>query len=172
MVGSYVSKTTQQLAVLRGQKNLEEIELSIEALLDDNRRQSVINAVVQQLNKALSTDRDVVVFTGRDLVVGNTPEASLEIGRRVSEALVELVRGLTVRPRWLIAKGGITSSDVATRGLGVRRALVLGQILSGVPVWRVGEETRFPGLCYVVFPGNVGGSNALADIYDLFNHPN
>ncbi|MBM4092476.1 MAG: hypothetical protein FJ276_24095, partial [Planctomycetes bacterium] len=32
-----------------------------------------------------------------------------------------------------------------------------------VPVWELGPETRFPGLPYVVFPGNVGGPEALQD---------
>jgi uncharacterized protein YgbK (DUF1537 family) len=39
---------------------------------------------------------------------------------------------------------------------------VLGQVLPGVPVWQLGAEARFPGLNYVVFPGNVGGADALA----------
>ena len=58
--------------------------------------------------------------------------------------------------------------DGATAGLGVRRALVLGQILPGVPVWRLGPETRFPGLAYVVFPGNVGGPEALSEAQRRF----
>jgi uncharacterized protein YgbK (DUF1537 family) len=61
----------------------------------------------------------------------------------------------------LIAKGGITSSDLATKALGVKRALVRGQILPGIPLWEVGVESRYPGLVYVVFPGNVGGDDAL-----------
>ena len=68
-----------------------------------------------------------------------------------------------MRPRYLIAKGGITSSDVATKGLGLKRGIVAGQILPGVPTWRVGDETRFPGMAYIVFPGNVGGPSALTD---------
>ena len=95
--------------------------------------------------------------------------ASLDIGAKVSDALVEIVRQLEVRPRYLIAKGGITSSDLATRGLGVKRAMVLGQILPGVPVWELGAETKFPGLPYVVFPGNVGGPDALAEAVNKFN---
>ena len=79
------------------------------------------------------------------------------------------LRRLEVRPRYLIAKGGITSSDLATRGLGVKRALVLGQILPGVPVWELGPETKFPGLPYVVFPGNVGGPEALQDAVQKLN---
>jgi uncharacterized protein YgbK (DUF1537 family) len=82
----------------------------------------------------------------------------------VSDALISLVQHLAVAPRYLIAKGGITSSDIATQGLGVRRALVLGQALPGVPVWQLGVEARFPGLGYVVFPGNVGADTALAEL--------
>lgn len=74
------------------------------------------------------------------------------------------MRAISTRPRYVLAKGGITSSDVATRGLGVRRALVLGQIIPGVPVWQLGPESRLPGLAYIVFPGNVGGPQALVEI--------
>ena len=68
---------------------------------------------------------------------------------------------LEIRPRFIVAKGGITSSEVGTKGLRVRRARVMGQILPGVPVWQTGPESRFPGLPYVIFPGNVGDENAL-----------
>lgn len=52
----------------------------------------------------------------------------------------------TKRPRFLIAKGGITSNDTAVHGLGIKRAVVEGPLLPGVPVWSCGEETKFPGL--------------------------
>lgn len=44
-------------------------------------------------------------------------KGGLLTGRAVSEALVDVVRLLDVRPRFLIAKGGITSNDVATKGV-------------------------------------------------------
>ncbi len=93
--------------------------------------------------------------------------SSLAICRTVSESLVTVVRNVAVRPRFLLAKGGITASDVATRGLGVKRAMVLGQILPGVPVWRLGPESRWEGLTYIVFPGNVGAPYALRDILSI-----
>ena len=64
----------------------------------------------------------------------------------------------------MVAKGGITSSDVGVKALGVRRALVLGQIRSGVPVWRTGAESRFPKIPYVIFPGNVGVDQTLREV--------
>ena len=83
---------------------------------------------------------------------------------RISQALTSIVKDLSVRPGFLVAKGGITSSDVGIRALGVRRAWVLGQAAPGVPVWRTGEESKFPGLSYVIFPGNVGGVSTLREI--------
>jgi uncharacterized protein YgbK (DUF1537 family) len=105
-----------------------------------------------------------VLFTSRDLEKGSDADSSLAIGRRVSQSLIAIVRGIDCQPRYLVAKGGITSSDLATRGLGVQRAMIMGQMLPGVPVWRLGAEARWPGIAYIVFPGNVGDDDALAII--------
>ena len=64
----------------------------------------------------------------------------------------------------MIAKGGITSSDIATDALGVGQARVWGQAIPGVPIWRLGSESHWPNLTYVVFPGNVGTDDAIADM--------
>jgi hypothetical protein len=40
-------------------------------------------------------------------------------------------------------------------------ATVLGQVRAGVPVWRSGRDSRWPGLVLVVFPGNVGADDDL-----------
>lgn len=48
-------------------------------------------------------------------------------------------------------KGGITSSDVGTKALAVKKANVLGQIKPGIPVWQTGEESKFPLTPYVIF---------------------
>ena len=58
----------------------------------------------------------------------------------------------------------VYKSDIATKGLGVKCAKVLGQIIPGVPVWQIGEESDFSGLVYIIFPGNVGGIDALTEI--------
>ena len=78
--------------------------------------------------------------------------------------LVRLLAGLGVRPAFIVAKGGITSSDLATKALGAKKALVLGQIVPGVPVWKMDRTSRFPEINYVVFPGNVGDDYALAEV--------
>jgi uncharacterized protein YgbK (DUF1537 family) len=148
-------------------EGLLQIELRIDQVLSARRHQLLAD-LSKVVATALSAGQDVVVFTSRGHVGADSPASSLQIGRRISEALVELLRGMEVRPKYVIAKGGITSSDLATHALGVKRAMVLGQVLPGVPVWRLGAETRFPGLIYVVFPGNVGGEEALADVIKNF----
>lgn len=171
IVGSYVPCTSEQLQRLLDRAAVVPIELDVPSLLDANRREETVRAAIADLNRHLAASRDVVLYTSRQLITHAGADANLETGRIVSEAIVRVVRQLAVPPRYLIAKGGITSSDVATRALGVRRALVLGQILPGVPVWRLGAETAYPGLPYVVFPGNVGGPEALAEAVAMFQRP-
>lgn len=164
VVGSHVPATSLQLERLRSQAEAASVEVSVAALLDDSRCGTETERVAKEASRHLQSGEDVIMFTSREVVSGGSAGSSLSIGQRISAALVATVRAITVRPRYLLAKGGITSSDIATRGLDVKRALVLGQILPGVPVWQLGIESRYPGLCYIVFPGNVGGPEALADI--------
>ena len=161
-------KTTAQLASLLRDDSLVSVELAVETILDTAQRAGELSRAVTAVSGDIATGRDAVVFTSRKLVTSGGAEASLAIGAQVSDALVELLQRIEANPRYLIAKGGITSSDLATRGLGVKRAMVLGQILPGVPVWELGAETKFPGLPYVVFPGNVGGPDALAEAVSVF----
>ena len=172
VVGSHVPKTTAQLETLLATTEIARVEVDVAQLLTDEQDDEIERATAA-MNEALHDGRNVVVYTSRELVTsssttgaGNvgTGDESLSIGQRVSGSLVAIVQGLTERPRYLLAKGGITSSDVATQGLGVRRALVRGQILPGVPLWSLGAESRFAGMPYVVFPGNVGGEEAVSEV--------
>lgn len=162
VVGSYVPKSSRQLDALLALPEMTPVSLSVSDLLDETQRDTAIATAQQAIDAALSAGNDAVLFTSRTLITGETPAESLAIGQQVSSGLVTVVAGLTRRPRYLVAKGGITSSDVATVALTVKRAEVMGQALPGVPVWRLGAESRFPGLAYVVFPGNVGDDQALA----------
>jgi uncharacterized protein YgbK (DUF1537 family) len=167
VVGSYVPRTTSQVNSLLSHPGIEGIEISVEALLDTENRHKEIQRLAQWADQALREGEDVMLYTSRQLITGADAERSLFIGRRVSQGLVAIVQAISIRPRYLLAKGGITSSDVATQGLNVKRALVLGQILPGVPVWRLGSESRQPGLDYIVFPGNVGDAYSLVSIVDV-----
>jgi uncharacterized protein YgbK (DUF1537 family) len=164
VVGSYVQKTTRQLECLRERLGVQAIEAPVEALLSEADYDACVVGVTQAVEMGLRDGRDVVLYTSRTLAAAHEGAHSLAVGRRISAGLTAIVQRLEVRPRYIIAKGGITSSDLATKALGVRRAMTLGQIVPGVPVWRLGPESRFPGLAYVVFPGNVGQVETLADI--------
>jgi uncharacterized protein YgbK (DUF1537 family) len=166
IVGSHVPRTTRQVRTLLETSDAYGVEVQVPALIDLGTQSAEICRVAGRAEMMLSQDRDVVIYTSRRLLTGKSADENLTIGKRVSDSLVAITRRIRVRPRYLLAKGGITSSDIATQGLDVKKAQVLGQILPGVPVWALGPESRYPGLPYIVFPGNVGGPNALASIVE------
>jgi len=169
MVGSHVQKTTQQLDALRSLNELAFIELNAHL---------VQNAAIfaQEVERArivaetfVSNGKTAVVYTKRErLDLGpGMEEEELKLSVRISEAVTSIVHDFAHTPRYLIAKGGITSSDIGTRGLEVKRATVAGQVAPGVPVWTTGEESRFPHLPYIIFPGNVGSVETLKDVVQM-----
>lgn len=164
VVGSYVPKTTQQIEALRAGSAVRAAEVQVGALLNDATRPAEIARVIRLANDALDADLDFVAYTSRRLAGSDSDLASLAAGQQISASLVRITRGVAVKPRYILAKGGITASDIATKALEVDRAIVAGQILPGVPVWRLGAESRYPDLTYIVFPGNVGETGALAQL--------
>ncbi|MDQ6752066.1 MAG: hypothetical protein M3017_01310 [Actinomycetota bacterium] len=170
VVGSHVGQTARQVAAAQARGGITEIELSVPELVDPASAAAHIAATTGKVTAALAGS-DVLLYTSRALLKGADPASSLDIARTVSSAVIDVVRGaLAARPSWVIAKGGITSHDVAVRGLGIRRATVLGQLFPGmVSVLRPVEAAEgVAGVPYVVFAGNVGGENALADTIELF----
>ena len=107
-----------------------------------------------------------MIYTKRRLLTleNDTKEAALLRSVRISEAVQQLVGRLSVRPAFVVAKGGITSSDIGVKALGVKRAWVLGQVQPGIPVWKTDEGSKFPGIPYVIFPGNVGEADTLKKV--------
>ena len=171
VVGSHVGLTSRQVAVARERGDIIEVKLEVPAVADPARRDAHVAETTARVVDALA-DSDVLLFTSRTLVRGTDPAASLEISRRVSTAVIEVVRGaVAAEPAWVVAKGGITSHDVAVRGLGIKRATVLGQLLPGlVSVFQPVEALpQIVGTPYVVFAGNVGDENTLAYVIDLFS---
>jgi uncharacterized protein YgbK (DUF1537 family) len=165
VVGSHVGLTSRQLAHLTAHRpELAVVELDVTAILDDTTAESAVAGVVERVVAALATG-DVVVHSSRTLIRTDDPDESLAISRRVSDALVEVVRRtLSARPpRFVIAKGGITSSDVASRGLQITRAMVRGSLFPGVvSLWEPMDGPAV-GIPYVVFAGNVGGDTTLTE---------
>ncbi|HYU20727.1 MAG TPA: four-carbon acid sugar kinase family protein [Chloroflexota bacterium] len=167
IVGSHVRRTTEQLERALQVSNLEARELPVERLLDPAVRFGEVAEAAEWIERRYLAGVDVLAYTSRETVSAASAEASLRLSQTVSAALVELAGRLRAPPRYLIAKGGITASDLATRAFGVRRARVPGQVAAGVPCWILGAESRFPGVPYVIFPGNVGTPRTLADVISL-----
>lgn len=160
--GSYVPISSRQLENLLALDGVEAIEFDVKAFLTAGSPEAYVDRVTELVRERLASGRHVALFTSREYVGQREAQHNLALGRKIASALGQIVRRLRIRPRFLIAKGGITSSDVATKGLGVKRAMVRGQALPGVPVWELGQDSLYPGLKYVVFPGNVGGPDSLA----------
>jgi len=167
VVGSHVGLTTRQLNVLTAEHSSARIiEIDVEKLLGTETDATAhLDQTVDAVVEALHTG-DVIVHTSRLLIKTDDPAESLRIARTVSAAVVDVVNRTlkTFPPRFVIAKGGITSSDVAAHGLEIRHAIVRGPMLPGiVSLW---EPVDGPakGIPYIVFAGNVGDDDSLAQV--------
>jgi uncharacterized protein YgbK (DUF1537 family) len=167
VVGSHVPLTTMQLDHLtRARPATRTIELDVRELIGDGRAAHLQKQA--DATAAALAEGTVIVHTTRELITGADGGASLDIARRVSSGVVELVRRVLAiaPPRFVIAKGGITSSDVASEALEIRRATVLGPMLPGiVSLWQP-ETGPAVGIPYIVFAGNVGDADSLAAVVD------
>ncbi|HEX9226884.1 MAG TPA: nucleotide-binding domain containing protein, partial [Arthrobacter sp.] len=165
VVGSHVGVTTRQLKALVEQHSAARIvEIDVERLLDGG-SEEYLDGIVGTVAEALR-GADVILHTSRLLIKTDDAAASLRIARTVSAAVVAVVNRTlkTFPPRFVIAKGGITSSDVAAHGLEIRHAIVRGPMLPGiVSLW---EPVDGPakGIPYIVFAGNVGDDQSLAQV--------
>ena len=158
VVGSHVKKTTAQLECLLQAEGTCAIEVDVQRILDDAdalmlETQDVIRQVVEQ-------GLTPVAYTSRQEIRLADADQRQRLGQQVSDFLVDIVRRLPYTPSYLVGKGGITSHDLLTKGLGIRTARVLGQIISSVPCVMTRE---FP---YIIFPGNVGNEQSLREVYE------
>lgn len=170
VVGSHVGLTGRQVDALRAATATPEIVLDVPSVLDPARRDAHVLAVAERAAETLG-DGNAVVRRGGAFVAGRDAEESLDFARRVSAAVVEVVQRIVAArcPRFVIAKGGITSSDVASRGLGMSRALVRGPMLPGiVSLWEP-QDGPAAGVPYIVFAGNVGDDDSLARVVTTLN---
>lgn len=160
-----------ELEDLRSTGRTRELEPDVLTLLEPNTRDRHVREVAAEAANLLQdsdSDSDVVIPPSRTLVTGADASESLLIARTVSAALVGTVREVValVKPSFVLAKGGITSSDTATDGLAIRRAWSRGTMLPGiVSLW---EPVTGPaqGIPYIVFAGNVGDDRALSAVVD------
>lgn len=166
VIGSYVPKTTAQLTYLKQHFKATFLELKVADLLFDAQNTQLVNSLASTIDASIKNNETVVFYTSREVQTGTSKEENLRIVNKVSQTLTATVKALSTPPTYILAKGGITSSDIVVKALGTKKALVLGQALAGVPVWELDAQSKFPGIPYIVFPGNVGDESAL---YQLIN---
>ena len=158
IVGSHVQKTTRQLNALLAAQGVVGIEVDVERVLHDG------DALMQELLTAMKSRVEEgftpVVYTSRREVRLTDADERQHLGQRISDFLVAMVARLPFVPSWLVAKGGITSNDILTKGLALKSAEVLGQIVPNVPCVMT---NHFP---YIIFPGNVGSDTSLREVYE------
>ena len=170
LIGSHVKKTTQQFNELKNCKYpLEYIEFHAARVLEEGGLEDETKKVIAEAESYISQGKSVVVYTSRELVKLDTTDKDeiLKASVAISNALVAVIGDMTIKPNFIIAKGGITSSDVGTKALRVKRARVMGQIKPGIPVWMTGDESKFPYMPYVIFPGNVGEVTTLREAVEV-----
>jgi uncharacterized protein YgbK (DUF1537 family) len=166
IVGSHVKKTSDQLQHLLNNTNIKQSEFDVKKVTESNLNEYIAEQITQ-VEQIIKDGEDIVIYTSRDVIKTEDLTNNLSISTNISNSLVEIIRGLQVQPKFIIAKGGITSSDVATKGLNIHKADVIGQVTKGVPVWLTGSEAKYPKMPYVIFPGNVGDVETLTEVYKL-----
>jgi uncharacterized protein YgbK (DUF1537 family) len=147
---------------LMEQEGIFALELEVSRLLNDETG-VYITGTIRKVDRYLGDGKHVLLYTSRKLVYTDDPRENLAIGNTVSEALVKISREIKNTPAFMVAKGGITSHDIASKGLRIQRAMVAGPALPGVPVL-VPDDS--PDMRYIVFPGNVGGHDALSILFN------
>ncbi len=168
VVGSYTKLTTLQLQKLvEFSSNIVAIEFDVLSYLDGPTDQKeLISRLQRRIDEILGSGRIPVLHTPRKVLALENFNG-LKLSRFISEGLSRIVQGLQKRPRFIVGKGGITSSDLATKAFSTESAQVEGQILPGVTVVTCDKSSKWGNLPYVIFPGNVGKSEDLCRILEL-----
>lgn len=163
VAGSHTEKTTKQLEKLKEISDIEFLELDVSLIRDSAKFQPLLGQCIAKEEELIKAGKTVCCYTTRKLLTADSgdKEEHLRLSVKISEAVQNLVGMLKVTPAFVVAKGGITSSDIGVKALKVKKAQIMGQIQPGVPVWHLGPESTFPGVPYVIFPGNVGQEDTL-----------
>lgn len=169
VIGSHTEKTTKQLEALKVLSGIEFIALDATLVNHDAALQREVERCLAKEEECIRAGKTVCCYTTRRLITADTgnKEDELRLSLKISDAVQSLVGKLSITPSFVLAKGGITSSDVGIKALAVKKANVLGQIQPGIPVWLTGEESKFPGIPYVIFPGNTGTEETLKQSVEI-----
>ena len=127
VVGSHTDKTTRQVEELKKLTDIEFIELNATLVRDEKAFETEVNRCLEREEECIKAGKTVCCYTTRVLITADTgdKEDELRLSVKISDAVQSLVGRLKVTPAFVIAKGGITSSDVGTKALAVKKANVL-----------------------------------------------
>ncbi|TVQ43817.1 MAG: four-carbon acid sugar kinase family protein [Gloeocapsa sp. DLM2.Bin57] len=167
LVGSHVSKTTQQLERLLQEPDIVPILVDVVKLQQNpESRNDLYTETITKVTEVHQSGKTPVIYTSREEITFTSVTERLAFGVTVSSLLMEIVQTLPTTISFLISKGGITSNDVLSKGLNLKSARLLGQIIPGCSLVRTSSEhPRYRDLPVVLFPGNVGGEEALVTVY-------
>lgn len=167
IVGSHVKKTTEQLQKLLEAPGTVGVEIEVGQLVGSNdAHDALLNDAVEKIHEIHTAGNTPVVYTSRTELTFDDAQTRLNFGESVSGLLMDILQHLPADIGFLISKGGITSNDTLSKGLALRTARLLGQVLAGVSMVRTdSDHPQFPNLPVVLFPGNVGDETALATVY-------
>lgn len=164
LVGSHVETTSRQLRYLMEHTDIAPVHVDLNALEQD--QDALFDRLCCEVDTAIGSGRSAVLFTSRGERQFADKAARLRFGELISGFLMRMVQALPKDIGFLISKGGITSNDTLSVGLALKTARVLGQVRAGCSVVVCPpDHPRYPHLPVVIFPGNVGGEEAVAEAY-------
>ncbi len=174
IIGSHVKKTTQQLKKLLEVPSITGVEIDVAQIKDnpDTAHDELLQKALSQIEQIHADGKTPAVYTSREELTFSDTQTRLAFGEAVSTLLMDIVKGLPQDIGFLISKGGITSNDTLSKGLALTSARLLGQVIPGVSVvTTASDHPQFADLPVVLFPGNVGGKDALATAYQRLATP-
>jgi uncharacterized protein YgbK (DUF1537 family) len=125
-------------------------------------RQQAISAAVADALERLERSGIAVLATSREFFENGNRLGS---GARIASGMAAILARLRDRVDVVVSKGGITSAVNVREGLEGGPIEVLGPVLDGVSLWSVQTPER-EAMPFIVFPGNVGGDDELADLVE------
>lgn len=132
VVGSHTDKTTRQVEELEKLADIEFIELDATLVKDEQAFEAEVNRCLEKEEECIKAGKTVYCYTTRALITADTgdKEDELRLSVKISDAVQSLVGRLKVTPAFVIAKGGITSSDVG-EGTGSKKSKCSGPDQTG-----------------------------------------
>ena len=112
-------------------------------------------------------DRDGIAVVTTERRRG-AERGSLADGAAVMAALMAVVRRLAPGVDAIVSKGGITSAELVTTGLGATRTRVVGQLEVGISLWEVPRNGDDGVVPVAIVPGNIGDAGTLARMLGYF----